>query len=367
MDAIHDDDDDDAYIFVVVFSPRICARRCAAVFATRDEAEQFATQLDIALRDKAWATAAASSLSAAPTVGGTVKAAAMRPRGGSVSGGGGGPGSSGDKFSTSNAGISGIMRRQRLEGEEQDRAMDEAFTDLEKLMQHAKEMVDLAGRLRTEMMSAGGGDEAMSESDNEQLSEWLLQMGMAMPVTRKGTRSAAQFHRELAREIADCVATPLKTSRGRMLTMADVYCIVNRARGTELVSPDDVVTAAALWPLLGIPLATRTLKQSGALVVVQRLGTAGGASALEKQEEDEALSRLLALPQLGQYAGKGLTIDAVAAALDLAVLMATEYVGIAEDAGHLCRCDQDDDGLVHYYRNFFCLEDLCTTAPPISQ
>lgn len=330
------------------------------VFSTRDEAERFATQLGAALRDKAWAAAAPSSLNhhrrGQARGDGTATTTSSLAVGGSVSVSR--PGASRETFSTSDAGISGIMRRQRLEGEQHGRAMDEAFTDLEKLMQHAKEMVDLAGRLRAEMMSAGS-DEAMSESDNEQLSEWLLQMGMAMPVTRKGTSSAAQFHRELAREIADCVAAPLRSSRGRMLTMADVYCVVNRARGTELVSPDDVVTAAALWPSLGIPLATRKLKQSGALVVVQREGSRASAGsgvpsgAAEKQEEDAAMSRLLALPQLGDHAGRGLTIDAVASALDLAVLMATEYVGIAEEAGHLCRDDQDDDGLVHYYTNCF--------------
>lgn len=31
-----------------------------------------------------------------------------------------------------------------------------------------------------------------------------------------------------------------------MVTLADVYCLYNKARGTELVSPDDTLAAAEL-------------------------------------------------------------------------------------------------------------------------
>lgn len=31
------------------------------------------------------------------------------------------------------------------------------------------------------------------------------------------------------------------------MTLADVYCLFNRARGTELISPDDLLQAASLF------------------------------------------------------------------------------------------------------------------------
>ena len=188
----------------------------------------------------------------------------------------------------------------------------------------------------------------MSESENAQMSEWLLQMGMTMPVTRQNT-SAAAFHRELAREIADAVAAPLRSCRGCTMTMTDVYCLVNRARGTELVSPEDVIAATALWASLGIPFATRKLHKSGALVVVQRkamMDDDGDAM------DEEAIRELMLLPELQDFSGRGMTIDAIAMALDVAVMMAMEYVSIAEDAGRLCRDDQSSEG-VAFYRNFF--------------
>lgn len=37
-----------------------------------------------------------------------------------------------------------------------------------------------------------------------------------------------------------------------MITLSDVYCLYNRARGTELVSPDDLLEAAQLLNKLKI-------------------------------------------------------------------------------------------------------------------
>ena len=56
---------------------------------------------------------------------------------------------------------------------------------------------------------------------------------------------------------------------GGMMAMADVYCLFNRARGTELVSPDDLLQACTCFPQAGVPL---TIKQfsTGALVVQSR-------------------------------------------------------------------------------------------------
>ena len=56
---------------------------------------------------------------------------------------------------------------------------------------------------------------------------------------------------------------------GGMMAMTDVYCLFNRARGTELVSPDDLLQACTCFPQAGVPL---TIKQfsTGALVVQSR-------------------------------------------------------------------------------------------------
>lgn len=41
-------------------------------------------------------------------------------------------------------------------------------------------------------------------------------------------------------QLADFLRVPLERAGG-MMTLPDVYCLFNRARGTELVSPDDLL------------------------------------------------------------------------------------------------------------------------------
>lgn len=51
-----------------------------------------------------------------------------------------------------------------------------------------------------------------------------------------------------------------------IMALPDVFCLFNRARGTELVSPDDVLAAVQLFRSISAPLELRTLP-SNVLVV----------------------------------------------------------------------------------------------------
>jgi ESCRT-II complex subunit VPS36 len=56
-----------------------------------------------------------------------------------------------------------------------------------------------------------------------------------------------EYHQQLARQIGDILLASNRLRRlGGMITLSDVYCLYNRARGTELVSPDDVLEASKL-------------------------------------------------------------------------------------------------------------------------
>jgi len=55
---------------------------------------------------------------------------------------------------------------------------------------------------------------------------------------------------------------------GGIMTLTDVYCVFNRARGTELVSPDDLLAACKLLSTLGLPLRLRSFPSG---VTVRRL------------------------------------------------------------------------------------------------
>lgn len=62
---------------------------------------------------------------------------------------------------------------------------------------------------------------------------------------------------------------PKVDKAGGMMAMADVYCLFNRARGSELVSPDDLLQACTCFPQAGVPLSIKQFS-TGALVVQSR-------------------------------------------------------------------------------------------------
>lgn len=53
-----------------------------------------------------------------------------------------------------------------------------------------------------------------------------------------------------------------------MMTLTDAYCLYNRARGTDLVSPDDLVDACKLFGSLGLGMHVRDLSRYPQRVVV---------------------------------------------------------------------------------------------------
>ena len=160
------------------------------------------------------------------------------------------------------AGVAGLMRRQEAQSMATDRDLQSAFRDMAALMDKAKDMVALADRLRAALetetpgpspSSAGdGGDgsappKAGDAAETKQgLADLLLTLGIASPVTKQNAGSL--FHDQLARQLADFLREPLRVSSVGALTMVDVYCLFNRARGTELVSPEDLLRAASRFP-----------------------------------------------------------------------------------------------------------------------
>lgn len=174
-------------------------------------------------------------------------------------------------------GVAGIMHREAEKTSQTSANLAVAFRDLDNLMGMAADMVKLAEKFRGVMgpdgaitltpatihashsapaaldqaNTAAGGDGSAS---NEQLlldAETQLQliaMGIASPVTKAS--AGARYQQELSRQLADFLASPLARAGG-VLLLSDVYCLFNRARGTELVSPDDLMQACEAFSQVG--------------------------------------------------------------------------------------------------------------------
>lgn len=90
-------------------------------------------------------------------------------------------------------------------------------------------------------------------------------MGIEDPVTRDAYKSDNQYYRSLSKQISEIVHTPI-TEVGGMMTLTDVYCRVNRARGLELLSPEDLLNACRLMESLDLPLKLYVF-ESGVMVL----------------------------------------------------------------------------------------------------
>jgi ESCRT-II complex subunit VPS36 len=118
--------------------------------------------------------------------------------------------------------------------------------------------------------------------------------------------------------------------------LADLFCFLNRARGTQLVSPDDLLAACKQLGAVGLPFRLRQYADSGVLVV----------ESLEYSEE-KTLAALAALLQTRDY----LTAGLLARLHEMSVVVAQQQLQAAEARGLLCR-DDSVEGLRFYPNKF---------------
>ncbi|KAM9455980.1 vacuolar protein-sorting-associated protein 36 [Clarias gariepinus] len=228
-------------------------------------------------------------------------------------------------------GIVGIERKLEEKRKETDKNISEAFEDLSKLMEKAKEMVELSRSIANKIKDKQGD---ITEDETIRFKSYLLSMGIANPVTRETHGSGTHYHMQLAKQLGDMLQAPLE-ERGGMMALTEVYCLVNRARGMELLSPEDMVNACRLFESLKLPLRLRVF-DSGVMVV-----------QLQSHSEEEMIASAI-----DNVSDKGsLTAEEFAKLLGLSVLLAKERLLLAEKMGHLCR-DDSVEGL-RFYPNLF--------------
>lgn len=160
------------------------------------------------------------------------------------------------------SGIMGIERGIEKKQRETDKEVNEAFKDLDALIDKAKDMVGLVNKFAAKMEEKKG---SLSEDETIQFKAYLLSVGIANPVTKETHGSGSAYHKELSKELTKFLDKPLQECGG-MMSLSDVYCRFNRARGMELVSPEDVVNACNQFEALSLPLRLRRF-ESGVLVV----------------------------------------------------------------------------------------------------
>ncbi|XP_020240827.1 vacuolar protein sorting-associated protein 36 isoform X2 [Asparagus officinalis] len=236
-------------------------------------------------------------------------------------------------------GVSGILRKEQESWESTDKSLLEAFQDLNALMSKAKEMVMLAEKMRLKLLSgstsqASAGEEEMGSK--QEMQDWMLSIGIISPVTKES--AGAMYHQQLSRQLADFVKLPLEKAGG-MMAVIDIYCLFNRARGTELISPEDLLQACALWEKIDVPVMLRKF-DSGVMVIQNKA-----------HSDEEVFARIKSLAEKPDALRTGISPSDAALTLGIAPALAKEHLLTAETKGLLCR-DISPDGF-RFYANLF--------------
>jgi len=227
---------------------------------------------------------------------------------------------------TSRAGVGGLLRSINEKSHQTEEHLREAFEDLNCLMKNAEQMVVIAQQLANQV-EKGEEDEALTSFRHDM----CMNLGIQTPVSKS---LGDKYHTELAKQLARFLERPLDRAGG-MLSLIDVYCMYNRALGTELISPKDLYESARLFKRLQLPIVLRKF-ESGFLAVQS-----------ETYSEQQTINRIVQLVQ-----NKPVTALDVSKNLVISVQLAKEQLWTAERKGSICR-DESAQGCVYYPNKFF--------------
>jgi len=222
-------------------------------------------------------------------------------------------------------GMAGILAKREAKQQVVGETLDAALTDLSALKQHAAQAVAAARAVAAKQQQGG-------EADGVQglLEEFGLMGTDGRLVVQGGTTESA-----IKMDVQKvCEAALTKRGGLGMLLAHDIFCLVNRARGTALVSPEEVMRAL------------QACKNSGTLRLRTLGATGAWAASLPSTSDDSTNERLLKIAEAGP-----LSAFALGKELGLSTAEAQYLLRDAENRAVLVR-DEAPDG-VFYYRNFF--------------
>lgn len=222
-------------------------------------------------------------------------------------------------------GIGGIVKKKEAKIEKDKTLSERGLADLDTLMQHAKELSHLAKSTSSRIETKQGSnlDEAA------QLRGIMMSLGISSEV-----ESDSKLEGEIAR-----AAHPLITRHGGAILLEEVFCAVNRARGTKLVAPDEVYQAAKNIEL--------KYPQGG---VVYYCYPSGIKVLKDATLSDESISdKIVEL----MFEHECLSPQSYALCTNLTPIVAREQLLMTESMGKICR-DESDRGTYFYINKLLC-------------
>lgn len=202
-------------------------------------------------------------------------------------------------------GIEGILSAVDLQAREDTSDMQDALRDLEALMMRAKKMVDFAEALNAKLnkQESMQTDQSNDEAAN-MIRSSLVRLGLPTPaITSDMAKDEMEYYLQLAKELASLLYAPKQPLIGTgkvlnqprsdleqsqivalsskltqnefdrkegqgIMSLDEIWCIWNRARGVALVSPKDLLAVLPFLSKLTTPtIACKTFTSSGLKVL----------------------------------------------------------------------------------------------------
>lgn len=207
------------------------------VFHSNCDPEMFRSKLQIALDSKAWTRTFATLENEVKQLAIKMSLNNSNPAHNIV------PSTTGRAFSTNSAGVSGLIRSAQSESQNVDATLKAAFSDLDALMKSAADLIALAEKFSKSRAKSDSLTESAEEREVASLMQSFGLSHIVNPVERSNAGSNQSYYVELAREIMTLLQPRFNNSSTEMLTLTDVYCLYNRARGVSLISPSDCLKA----------------------------------------------------------------------------------------------------------------------------
>jgi ESCRT-II complex subunit VPS36 len=208
-------------------------------------------------------------------------------------------------------------------------------------MNQAKEMVTLSNsiisKLTAKMSTSSSSTSEINDEDQEEmkkLKSYFMNMGLIdNPVTKE--TSGSKYHKDLALEIHKTFGEFI-AHNGGIVTLADVYCRLNRARAIAgLVSPEDLLMACKQLNKLNVSLKYNVYSDLNLHVIEIT------------QENNRKLQEIVELVRSNEC----LTAYKLSKMINCSLIVAKKYLLDGERVGALCR-DDTNSGL-QFYSNLF--------------
>lgn len=216
-------------------------------------------------------------------------------------------------------GVDKILAKHRYQQKQAEQLTSAALLadDAESLLKEATELSKLIQRqvATLERQQESGADQS---TEARQLVGMLADMGMASALNKTDFRCMDSYFRQLARQLAD-VLRPKLAHSGGVMTLTDAYCFFNRARASNLISPEDFRSAVDMLVNMDLAMEARTFPSG--LVVLR----------------DTSVKIVEVAEKLKSQAASGMNELEAARLLQTSAVLAAEQLLEAEQLGFLAR------------------------------